>query len=305
MNSWSVALLLAGLLGSQPFEPSTLNGLAVSPNEVFGGGTTTGIVTLGAPAPPGGSTVALTTTSGVLSFPGTVTVPEGASSSQFQIGVGHVSQTYVRSVTASRDGVNRTAFITLYPGLRSVGVNPSNITGGSPTTGGVLLWGNAPPGGATITLSDNSGSISTPAEVVVPAGAQSAAFSITTSQVGADHLRLVHGTLNGVTKSAYLTITAGPRLASFAISPNTLVGGQDTIGTLTLTGPVADHTIRNAQISDNSAAVITPPEVSISDFNSSQTFTIQTAPVGATATRLVTASLGGVTKSAFITLNPG
>lgn len=285
-------------------QPQVLSSLVLNPNYVFGeGGTTLGTVNLSGPAPSGGTTVGLSTTSGVLDFPATVTVSEGASSVSFLIKAGHVSQTYVRYITASLNGVNRAAALTVHPGLVAAGVTPNSLTGGSPAQGVAVLAGLAPAGGVTVTIDDNSGSIITPPSLVVEGGIRDGYCSVSTTQVSADSVRLFFATLNGVTKAGYVMLTAGPRIASFSVTPSTVKGGEGANGLVTLTGPTPAGG-QYVQITDNSSAINTFAEILISPGDSSGGFSIFTSPVSATYTRKVTVSMGGTARIANLTLTP-
>lgn len=281
-----------------------LQGLSFDPNYVYGMGMTVGRISLTSVAPEGGVTRSLSSSSGVLYFPATVTVVQGTTSADFELSAGHVSQTYVRSVTASYNGINKVALVTIHPGLRHVALSPEEVTGGSPTQGNVSLWGPAPPGGVDMSLSDNSASVLLPTSVHVPEGSSIGLFSASTSQVSADATRLVFANLNGVTKANYVRLTAGPRIASFTISPSTVQGGSSTTGTVTFTGPIPSST-RTIQITDNSSAV-TPPfsQALVSGGATDYRFAIATSGVSATYTRKVSVSMGGTLRTANITLTP-
>jgi hypothetical protein len=68
--------------------------------------------------------------------------------------------------------------------VSSVSVNPSGVTGGSPSTGTVTLTTPAPDGGITVALfSSNTAVATVPATVTVPAGATSVEFTVTSSSV--------------------------------------------------------------------------------------------------------------------------
>lgn len=67
--------------------------------------------------------------------------------------------------------------------LYSLTLLPFRVKGGTSTTGILLLGAPAPSGGATITISSNSAAATVPTQVVVPAGATTATFKITTSAV--------------------------------------------------------------------------------------------------------------------------
>src|SRR5467141_989632 len=70
--------------------------------------------------------------------------------------------------------------------LSSIALNPTSVTGGSPSTGTVTLSGPAPSGGAAVSLSsDNTAAATVPFSVTVAAGVSSAGFTVTTSSVTA------------------------------------------------------------------------------------------------------------------------
>src|SRR5439155_1327587 len=64
----------------------TVFSLTLNPTSVIGGlQTSTGTVTLGAPAPAGGAQVMLSSSNGAASVPSSVTVPAGATSATFAV----------------------------------------------------------------------------------------------------------------------------------------------------------------------------------------------------------------------------
>jgi len=92
--------------------------------------------------------------------------------------------------------------------LSSLGLNPSSVTGGSPSTGTVTLSAAAPSGGAVVTLSSSNTAVSTvPSSVVVVAGATSATFQVTTMTVASSTMVNISGYYAGVTKTGPLTVT--------------------------------------------------------------------------------------------------
>ncbi|HZH99373.1 MAG TPA: hypothetical protein VEX38_10415, partial [Fimbriimonadaceae bacterium] len=94
---------------------SPLSSITANPSTVKGGQSTTGTVTLSAPAPAGGAVVTLSSGSSAITVPGTVTVPAGASSVTFTITTARVGATATRYITASRNNVSRNVAITLTP----------------------------------------------------------------------------------------------------------------------------------------------------------------------------------------------
>src|SRR5439155_4844984 len=97
------------------------------------------------------------------------------------------------------------------PALSSITLNPSSVVGGSAVQGTATLTSAAPAGGASVTLSSsNTTTASVPASVIVPAGATSAAFNVTTTAVSASTTATIAGAFGGATKSATLTVTPPP-----------------------------------------------------------------------------------------------
>ncbi|MFO1306139.1 MAG: hypothetical protein U1F54_20635 [Burkholderiales bacterium] len=85
----SVTATYAGVTKSAGLQvnpaPYTLQAPVISPASVVGGGTATGTITIGAPAPAGGATVALRSGSTLAQVPAQVTISAGATSVQFPI----------------------------------------------------------------------------------------------------------------------------------------------------------------------------------------------------------------------------
>lgn len=87
--------------------------------------------------------------------------------------------------------------------LNSVTLDNPSVIGGTNTIGRVNLSGNAPPGGYVVTLnSSNTSACTVPANVTVPEGANTAAFTITTLVVNSDTSSTIKGTFRGVEKTA-------------------------------------------------------------------------------------------------------
>ncbi len=92
--------------------------------------------------------------------------------------------------------------------LSSLSISPASVSGGSLSQGTVTLSSAASVGGISVNLSSSSINAMIPAFVNVPAGAVSAAFTITTNSVSADSTAVISAVLAGVTKTANLTIQA-------------------------------------------------------------------------------------------------
>ena len=107
------------------------------------------------------------------------------------------------------DGGSQFGWRFRHPGVEQCATgNPAAIVGGaSSSLNQVVLTAPVPAGGITVALSSsNFGVASPPASVLVPAGAASATFSISTNGVAAATAVTISASYFGVTKSATLTV---------------------------------------------------------------------------------------------------
>jgi hypothetical protein len=187
--------------------PSLLN-LSLTPLAVAGGTPSTGTVMLSGPAAAGGIMVTLSSNDpAVASVPASVTVPAGAVSVTFTVTTYTVTESTSVRISAKYAGVTKRTALTVRRWLASVKVNPSKIRGGNSATGTVMLFGQAPEGGAAVTLSSNNPAVaSVPASVTVPANAVSATFAVSTSAVSASKTAIISAAYAGVTLTYKITI---------------------------------------------------------------------------------------------------
>lgn len=165
---------------------ATLSALALQPATVVGGTTVSGSVSLSAPAPAGGAVVALSSNNAAVRVPSSVSVAQGASSAGFAITTVAVTARTAGTVSASWQGVTRSATLTLDPAapvatLQSFTVTPLRIVGGQSAIGRLSLSAAAPAGGSVVLLTSSRPSLlALPAQVTVPAGARNVDVTITT-----------------------------------------------------------------------------------------------------------------------------
>ncbi|MDR3691321.1 MAG: hypothetical protein P4L46_18220 [Fimbriimonas sp.] len=188
------------------------------------------------------------------------------------------------------------------PSVKSISIIPTSVVGGTSATGTVTMWAAASSGGARVNLSSSDPSAKVPVSITVGSGASSASFAITTSGVNSvTTVTIKAGSGTGI-QSATLTISAAV-LSSLALSPTKVAGGEDSTGTVTLSGPAgADGTW--VALSDDSEFEEVPANVLVPEGKSSITFTVSTGPVSASTTATITATLNGATKSAELTIDP-
>ncbi len=185
--------------------------LALQPSTIVPGAQATGTVTLSAPAAGGAVTVALKSPSADLTVPATVVVNKGASTATFTVTAAGNAVPGDRRLYAAVNGQAARAVLTIGSGssqsLSSLTLAPSTVVGGKPVRGTVTLSAPAPAGGAVVALSDNSTSITVPASVTVPAGANSASFAVATTRVRATTVANVTATYVGSSLMTSLTVT--------------------------------------------------------------------------------------------------
>ena len=291
-----------------------LSGLSFNPTTAVGSGGSTGTVTLGGPAPSGGTVVTLTSSdTRWVVVPATVTVPAGASSVTFTAATtSDPTQGRFASVSASAGGVERFATLNVNPPppgatLSGVSVNPSSVTGGSPSTGTVSLTGAAPSGGAVVTLtSSNPTAVSVPASLTVPAGSSSAQFTATTSAVAATTPVTITASNAGVNRATNLTVNAvaaPATLSAVAMNPASLTGGASSTGTVTLTSAAPTGGLAVSFTSSNTAVASVPASVTVAAGATSATFSAATTTVAATTPVTITAVAASVTRSTVLTVN--
>jgi hypothetical protein len=92
-------------------------------------------------------------------------------------------------------------------------------------------------------------------------------------------------------------------LSSVMIAPSTVTGGSSATGTVTLTS-TAPAGGADATLSTDDGAVTVPPAVTIGAGGTSATFSVATSAVASTIVAHVSASYGGIVKSAAITIVP-
>ncbi len=96
---------------------------------------------------------------------------------------------------------------------------------------------------------------------------------------------------------------AAVTLLNLTLEPTTVIGGDPSTGTVTLSGaaPTGGLTIT---LSSNSATATVPPTVTVPAGDTTAAFPITTTPPEATTVATITAVHGAVTKTADLTVEP-
>jgi len=290
--------------GSLTVTTPVASSVTVSPSTINATYASTGTVTLNVVAPVGGTPVTLSSDNAAVTVPASVTVPGGSSSVTFGISTSSVGTTTTATISATA-GATVTTTLTVNPfalAIQSVSVNPLSVTGGSSSTGTAKLNGPAPFGGTTVTLSSSDPTATVPASVVVPAGASSATFAITTSAVTNTVLATISATMNG-TQTTVLTITDPPVTSAIvSLNPNSVTGGTSTTGSVTLNAEAPAGGIVVA-LSSNNAAASVPSSITVPTGATKANFTVTTGAVASVTTPTITATFNG-TSTAQLIVNP-
>jgi hypothetical protein len=189
--------------------------ITVDDQVVVGGNPTAGTVSINAPAPSGGLSVALRANNSAVQLPATVHINANAQTARFNVGTSSVASDTTVTLTASYPSTHSvtTTMVVQAPRSGALSFNPTDVVGGSNSTGTVSIDVAAPVGGMKVTLAKDpnaSGSayVTIPATVTIPQGAKSTTFTVTTKAVSrtvATSITATFGT-NGQQVTAALTV---------------------------------------------------------------------------------------------------
>jgi hypothetical protein len=292
-----------------------LSSLTFQPSTVSGGQGGIGRVNLSA-ASTGTVFVPLSSNlPGAVSMPSGVTFFAGDTSSSFSFTTANRSTSANVNVTATFGSASTTGTLTINPSvsvstipLESLSVDRLTTPSGTPAIGTATLTSAARPGGVTVRLGTSDFNVAeVPFEIVVPGGATSATFTITTKSVTAPTDVIIHGLADntGLGQSAGLTVTpgnAGPTLSSLSLSPTSVTGGTSSTGTVTLSAAAPSGGRVVALSSSNTAAATVPASVTVAAGTTSRTFTVTTQTVASSTSTTITGTLGS-TRTATLTVN--
>jgi len=297
--------------------PATLLAMGASASDVVGGSSFRGTVALVVPAPPGGGAVNVTSENpSVVQVPSTVTVAEGNSTASFVISTSSVAVTTGVRINATAGGVAKSWFVNVTPNpnaaplLQGLTLNPPSVPGGTPSTGTVFLSTAAPANGISVTLATNNSAAAKPPGIVsVPGGQTSANFTVATSAVSADTSVTITAFYD-TTRAASLTVTraAAPpptaTLSSIAVNPASIIGGNASQGTVTITSAAPSGGAVVALSSSNTAAATLPASVTVPAGATTATFSVGTRTVTSSTSVTLSASYNATTRNATLLVNP-
>ena len=235
-----------------------------------------GTVTLTAPAPAGGLSVTLASSTPLAVVPTTVVVAAGNTMQSFPIDVGPSASPAAATITASYAGVARTAALTI--GQLALSIGLGSIPGGLPDTGVVSLPAPAPDGGATIALASSSPIATVPASVMIPAGSTSQAFTIATLYGSPTTTVTITASYGGISQAATVTVLSFPNVVAISCTPAAPKGGTPVQCSGTLASPSPDAGWVLA-LASSDASVSVPPTVTVAPSALTFQFTLATGAV--------------------------
>lgn len=250
----------------------------------------------------------------VATVPSSVSVGEGQKMGSFTVTAQPIAQAAPVIISASYNGVTKTAPVTVLPvPVWGVSISWSSTPGEDGYEGMVYLTVPAPMGGLDVRLSSSHPAlVSIPPRVSVPEGKDAAGFKIQTKPVAAD-TPVTISTFSGVTsfgntKTATLRVFP-PRLDVAGTSGNVVSsvpwGGREVRAWVRLSGPAPMDASVNLQYSGQTD-ITGPLQVTVPYNEREQNFTITVFPcsVSAQCEVVISASYGGSTKKAKLTVKP-
>jgi uncharacterized repeat protein (TIGR03803 family) len=180
--------------------------------------------------------------------------------------------------------------------------SPSSVIAGEASQGTASIGRPAPVGGAKVQLTSSASAAIPPATVIIPAGKTSAKFNIKTSAVSAKVVAKITAGYNGTTTSSTLTVNP-VTIESVTVSPGSVLAGEESAGTVTLSAPALPGGTEVALASSIAGATV-PATVTVAAGKSSARFAIKTTFEAASASAKITATLNGGSRSATLSIKP-
>jgi trimeric autotransporter adhesin len=278
-------------------------------NSLVGGNTLINCrVLLSSAAPAGGVVINLASANPAAVGPlGRVMVTAGATNTgYFTLPTNPVASSMAVTITATLGNMTSSANVTLTPAaLDSVTLGSSTVMGGH-SLGGNQVWitGPAPKDGAVVQLQSSDPKVTVPATVTVRNGfLGSDSFTIQTGSVTASKTVTITATYGGISKTGLITVMP-TALTSFTVSPSVLGGGSTANGTVKISqaAPAGGTVILLS--SENTSVITVPASVSIAAGSTTAVFPVNSSPTSFGTMVTITASLGGDTLYATLTVNP-
>jgi uncharacterized protein (TIGR03437 family) len=287
-----------------PANTPQLTGITFSVAAIQGGQSVTGTLSLSGPVGLAGGTVNLTSSNpNLVQVPATVALSFGNSSASLNITTTGVTSEQSATITATFANSTAMATLLVNPAV-TIALSPAAVVGGTPATGTISL-AQAPTANATVSLtSSDPKAASVLDSVTVLAGQLSSSFTVSTSNVTAPVAIVITASYAAAFASSTLTINpAGlPTPVSFTLNPATVTGGNNSTGTVTISAPAPVAGLAVNLSTNNPFVAQIPSFVVVTSGQTVASFTITIPTLAASQTATITASAGGVSQSATLTV---
>jgi len=193
--------------------------------------------------------------------------------------------------------------------IGALSINPDSVRNGESTTGTVDL-GFADPDPTVVRLFSSDPSVAqVPASISIPAGQTTGTFTITTNAAAPPTIVQITGaTPDNISRSHNLSVNAaqpaGPSLSSVAVTPSSIVGGQNGTGTVRFTAPMTQGAAVQL-FSSNTAVARVPQETVVSANTATSTFNVATSAVSTSTPVTITGRWFDVSRTVTVTVTPG
>jgi hypothetical protein len=296
-----------------------LSAITVNPTSVVGGSDATGTVILGGPAPPNGVAINLSSSLPLsANVPKSVVVTGGSTSAQFVVKSFPVQPTTVQ-LTAQMDSGFQSTAISITKAAPADPPPPTAPTLVSPAQGAsgvpqpvTLDWSDVANAASYEVQVDNSSTIAAPFVANPTVSVSEATLSAGLPaqrlwwRVRARNSAGVFGPFSSArrfTPSSSSTTTPAS-LSSVAVSPTSVVGGNGSTGTVTLTSAAPSGGAVISLSSSNTVAATVPSSVTIAAGATSATFAVTTSTVSSSTPVTISAAYSGTARTALLTVTP-
>ncbi|MFN2384789.1 MAG: hypothetical protein ABR576_00610 [Thermoanaerobaculia bacterium] len=191
----------------------------------------------------------------------------------------------------------------------AVVLTPNGIVSGSTAQGKIFVQNFAPAGGKVYTLtSSNTSAATVPSTVTVPAGANSATFTVTARTVSKSTPVQLTVWAEGNGDHPVLWVDPAPpgvvMVSSLTLSPTTVAGGGSSQGTVALNAAAPSGGAVVTLSSGNPTVASVPASVAIPAGLMSASFSIATQAVSTSTPVTIGAAYGGSNTAATLTVSP-
>jgi len=286
-----------------------VSAVSLNPASVTGGKSSTGTVTLSAPAPAAGAVVTLSSNSAAASVPSSVTVAAGASSANFSISTSSVTASTLVSIAGAYGGVTQAATLTVNPPAPAAPTLVSPAGGATPLQPVAFDWSDVAGAVSYEIQIDDTSTIAAPfiADQFVTVS-QTAIGGLPAKRlwwrVRAQNSAGVFGPFSATRSFTPQATAAAPALSALSVSPSSVVGPTSATGTATLSAAAPSGGAVVTLASSNAAVAALPTSVTVPAGATSASFTVTTVAVSASTSVILSGAYGGASRTSTLAVTP-